>query len=69
MFKKPGNAVDSNPNGFENPPEYIPEEFSSRWNIWLSYIVLLVKLALKNEINNTIKLETQDQKVHQSTLG
>ena len=69
MFKKPGNVVNSNPNDFQNLPEYMPEEVSSRWNFWLSHLVLLVKLALKNKMYNTIKLETQDQKVHQSTQG
>ena len=69
MFKKPGNVVNSNPNDFGNPPEYVPDEFSSRWNVWLFHQVLLVKLALKSKTYNTIKLETQDQKVHQFTQG
>ena len=30
---------------------------------------MLVKLALKNNMYNTIKLETQNQRVHQSTQG
>ena len=45
------------PNDFENPPEYNPDEFSSWWNVWLFHLVLLV----------TIKLETQGQRVYQST--
>ena len=44
-----------------------PEEFLSWWNVWLSHLVLLVKLALKNKMYNTVKLETQDQRVHHST--
>ena len=43
------------------------QNFSSSWNVWLSHLMLPVKLALKNKMNNTIKLETQDQRVHQST--
>ena len=69
MFKKPGNVVNFNPNDFENLPEDIPDEFSSRWNVRLSHLVLLVKLAIKNKMYNAIKLETQDQKVHQYTQG
>ena len=65
----PGYVVKSNPNDFENPLEYIPDKFSSWWNVWLSHLVLLVKLALKNKMYNTIKLETswKDQRGHQST--
>ena len=55
-LKNPGNVI--NPNDFENPPEYNPDEFSSWWNVWLSHLVLLVKLALKNKMHKTIKLET-----------
>ena len=67
-LKNLGNVVNSNPNDFENPPEYITDEFSS-WNVWLSHLVLLVKLAFKNKMYNKIKLETQDQRVLQSTQG
>ena len=45
------------------------DEFSSWWNVWLSHLVLLVKLALKNRTYNTIKFETQNQRVHHSTKG
>ena len=65
MFKKHGNVVNSNPNDFENLPEYIPDKFSAWWNVWLSHLVLLVILALKNKMHNIIKLETQDQRAHQ----
>ena len=57
MFKKSGNVVDSNPNDFENPPKYNPGEFSLWLNVRLSHLALLVKLALKNKINNTIRFE------------
>ena len=30
------------------------------WNVWLFHLVLLVKLAVKNKMYNTTKLETQD---------
>ena len=60
MFKKSRNLTDS---------KYNPSEFSSWWNVWLSHVVLLVKLTLKNKMYNTIKLETQNQRVHQSTQG
>ena len=66
LFKKSGNVLDSNPNEFENPPKFNPGEFSSWWKVWLSHLVLLVKLALKNKMHNTIRLETQNQRVHQS---
>ena len=46
-----------------------PGEFSSWWKVWLSHLVLLVKLALKNKMHNTIRLETQNKRVHQSTQG
>ena len=69
MFKKSGNVLDSNPNDFENPPKYNRGEFSSWWKVWLSHLVLLVKLALKNKMHNTIRLETQNKRVHQSTQG
>ena len=39
-----------NPNNFENPPEHNPSEFSSWWNVWLSQEALLVKLALKKDV-------------------
>ena len=68
-LKNPGNVVNSNPNDFENPPEYNPDKFSLWWNVWLSHIVLLVKLTVKNKMHYTIKLETQDQRVHHSTQG
>ena len=68
LFKKSGNALDSNLNDFENPPKYNPGEFSSWWKVWLSHLVLLVKLALKNKMHNTIRFETQNR-VHQSTQG
>ena len=45
-----------------------PGEFSSWWKVWLSHLVLLVKLALKNKMHNTIRFETQNR-VHQSTQG
>ena len=67
-LKNLGNVVNSNPNDFENPPEYITDEFSP-WSVWLSHLVLLVKLAFKNKMYNKIKLETQDQRVLQSTQG
>ena len=66
LSKKSGNVLDSNPNDFENPPKYNPGEFSS-W--WLSQLVLLVKLALKNKMYNTIRFETQNKRVYQSTQG
>ena len=69
MFKKSGNVLDSNPNDFENPPKYNRGEFSSWWKVWLSHLVLLVKLALKSKMHNTIRLETQNKRVHQSTQG
>ena len=40
-------VVNSTPNDFKNPPEYIPDEFSSWWNVWISHLALLVKLPLK----------------------
>ena len=66
LSKKSGNVLDSNPNDFENSPKYNPGEFSS-W--WLSQLVLLVKLALKNKMYNTIRFETQNKRVYQSTQG
>ena len=62
-FKK--NVVNSNPNDFENPPEYDLDEFSSWRNVWLSHLVLPMKLALKNKMYNTIEMETQDHRVLQ----
>ena len=64
MFKKSGNVVNSNASDFENPSEYNPGKFSSLWKVWLSHLVLLMKLALKNKMYNTIRLETQDQRDH-----
>ena len=61
LFKKSGNVLDSNPNDYENSPKYNPGEFSSWWKVWLSHLVLLVKLALKNKMHNTIRLETQNK--------
>ena len=63
MFKTPWKNSYSNPNDFENPPEYNPDEFSSWWKAWFTHLMLVVKLALKNKMCNTIKLETQDQRV------
>ena len=54
MFKKPWNVVNSIPIDFENPPDYNPDEFSYWWNVWLSHLVLLVKLVLKNKMYNVI---------------
>ena len=66
-LKNLGNVVNSNSNDFENPPEYITDEFSS-WNVWLSHPVLLGKLAFKNKrYIHKIKLETHDQRILQST--
>ena len=48
-----------------NPFEYIPDKFSSLWNVSFLHLVMLVILALKNNMYNTIKLETQDQRVNQ----
>ena len=67
MFRKPGNVVNSNPNDFENSFECIPDKFSSCWDVLISLLALLLKLAFKNKMHNTIKLETQDQRFHQST--
>ena len=50
-----------------NPLEYIPDKFSSLRNVSFFHLVMLVILALKNKRYNTIKLETQDQRVNQST--
>ena len=69
LFKKSGNVLDSNPNDYENSPKYNPGEFSSWWKVWLSHLVLLVKLALKNKMHNTIRLETQNKRAHQSAQG
>ena len=57
-------SLDSRPNDFEKLPKYNTGEFSL-W--WLSQLVLLVKLALKNKMHNTIRFETQNKRVHQST--
>ena len=67
MFKKPWKCSYSNPNDFENSPEYNPDEFSSGWDVWFSHLMLVVKLAPKNQMYNTIKLETQDERVRQTT--
>ena len=69
MFKKSRSVLDSTPNDFKNPSKYTPGKFSSWWKVWLSHLVLLVKLALKNKMHNTIRLETQNKRVHQSTQG
>ena len=52
----------SNPNYFENPPEYSRDKFSLWWYIWLSHPVLVAKLPFKSRKYNTVKLETQDQR-------
>ena len=46
-----------------------PGEFSSWWKVWLFHLVLLVKLALKNKMHKTIRLEMQNKRVHQYTQG
>ena len=62
MFKKSGNVVNSNASDFENPSEYNPGKLSSLWKVWLSHLVLLMKLVLKNKMYNKIRLEAQDQR-------
>ena len=69
MFKESRSVLDCTPNDFKNPPKYNPGKFSSWWKVWLSHLMLLVKLALKNKMHNTIRLETQNKRVHQSTQG
>ena len=36
-----------------------------RGEIWLSHLVLLVKLALRNKMHNTVRLGTQNKRVDQ----
>ena len=52
LFKSPVNIDNSNPNDFENPPEYISDEFLSWWNSWLFHLVLLVKPKTNNFIDS-----------------
>ena len=68
MFKKPGNVVNSNPNDFESSWIYSRQIF---WNIVVKRLPfspsLASDIALKNKMYNTIKLETEDERVNQST--
>ena len=66
MFKKPGNVVNSNPNDFESSWIYSRQIFIVVKRLPFSPS-LASDIALKNKMYNTIKLETEDQRVNQST--